>query len=569
MKPAQTKQSFKTVLRNSILKFSIGLVAIFSLVMYLSLNFVGSQLIATANRDSNEAMAEVIEVQLYAYEDFIERYFVNPVSYMSLEVLSNQRSIYELLYRFVNEQAIKSVFYIISPDGQTLFTNAITESPYNSNDIFLTGIFRQLKRDPNQTITSLNKIQLQNNYRTVYSMGRGIVVNELVLAYVLFDFLESDFNHLIQSSSVDIVVLSDQYENAIVSTNNTILDTIGKFKPILDEDNAVRIQNTPYYLYTNEILDGRMKIHTLSSLGFLGDFFVSSLVLLSAFALISSVVIWVASRNYANTKTKALDALISAIEKVQTGDLDVRLSIDSGDEFEEVGVYFNRMLENLSALIVENNELMSRTNLSEIKQLQAQFNPHFLFNALESFKYLIRTDTTKAESFILRLAQLLRYSIQSDKDFVTLKDDMAYIETYLDIQSLRYGSRFTYALDIQPDLMACVLPKLIIQPIVENSFQHGDTQGNLHIDIYAERKAQHLIITIKDNGQGLSKAALKELNKILDSETNLSDHLGLYNVHRRIQLMYGERYGIKLQTKPQAGLSIQITLPYQRKEDHA
>lgn len=569
MRPAHPKQSFKTVLRNSILKFSIGMVAVFSLVMYLSLNFAGSQLIANANRQSNQAMADVIETQLKAYEDFIEEYFVSPVSYMSVDVFSNQRAIYELLYRFVNEQAIKSVFYIISPEGQTLFTNAITESPYNSNDIFLTGIFRQLKRDPDQTITSLNKIQLQNNYRTVYSMGRGIVVNGNVVAYVLFDFLESDFNHLIQNARVDIVVLSDQYENAIVSTNNTILDTIGKFKPTLNENNTVNIQSSSHYLFTSEILEGRMKIHTLSSLGFLDDFFVSGLFLLVIFALISSVVIWVVSRNYAIAKTQALDALLGAIEKVQTGDLDVRLIIDSGDEFEEVGVYFNRMLENLSALIVENNELMSRTNLSEIKQLQAQFNPHFLFNALESFKYLIRTDTSKAESFILRLAQLLRYSIQSDKDFVTLKDDMAYIETYLDIQALRYGSRFSYSLDIQPELMDCVLPKLIIQPIVENSFQHGDTQGSLHIDIQAQHKAKYLLITIKDNGKGLSKLELKQLRKLLDSETNMSDHLGLYNVHRRIQLLFGDKYGLKLQGELPAGLSIQITLPYQRKDDHA
>ena len=562
MAQVHPRKSFKSTIRNSILVFSIGLVAIFSLAIYITLYFVGTQRTEQQNIQNNKAVAEQLETQVQAYESFIDKNFVNPIAYQGLDVLKNQSALYELLYQFVNSQSIKSVFYIVSNEGETLFTNAITETPYASSDIFLSGIFRQLKRDPNTTITSLNKIQLENNYRTVYSIGRGIVQNGTVIGYILFDFLESDLNNLIQTINVDVIVITDEFENAIVSSNNTVLDTIGKFKPIIENNTTTSIKNEKHFIFISEILDGSLKVYTLSSQRFLDDFFISSIIFLIIFSLISTFVVWIVVKNYTDKKTYALDALISAIEKVQDGNLDIRVRIESGDEFEDVGVYFNRMLENLTDLIVENNELISRTNLSEIKRLQAQFNPHFLFNALESLKYLIRFDADKAEVFILRLAQLLRYSLKVEKEHVTLKDDIQYIKTYLDIQALRYGTRFSYALDIQDSTMDCEIPKLILQPIIENSFEHGDSDEALHIDIQSNQMNDELHIQIQDNGKGIDVTDLDSINQMLASEDNLSDHLGLYNVHRRIQLEYGTQYGLRLTSPLSKGLIVEIVLPY-------
>lgn len=562
MAQVHPRKSFKSTIRNSILVFSIGLVAIFSLAIYITLYFVGTQRTEQQNIQNNKAVAEQLETQVQAYESFIDKNFVNPIAYQGLDVLKNQSALYELLYQFVNSQSIKSVFYIVSNEGETLFTNAITEAPYASSDIFLSGIFRQLKRDPNTTITSLNKIQLENNYRTVYSIGRGIVQNGTVIGYILFDFLESDLNNLIQTINVDVIVITDEFENAIVSSNNTVLDTIGKFKPIIENNTTTSIKNEKHFIFISEILDGSLKVYTLSSQRFLDDFFISSIIFLIIFSLISTFVVWIVVKNYTDKKTYALDALISAIEKVQDGNLDIRVRIESGDEFEDVGVYFNRMLENLTDLIVENNELISRTNLSEIKRLQAQFNPHFLFNALESLKYLIRFDADKAEVFILRLAQLLRYSLKVEKEHVTLKDDIQYIKTYLDIQALRYGTRFSYALDIQDSTMECEIPKLILQPIIENSFEHGDSDEALHIDIQSNQMNDELHIQIQDNGKGIDVTDLDSINQMLASEDNLSDHLGLYNVHRRIQLEYGTQYGLRLTSPLSKGLIVEIVLPY-------
>lgn len=562
MAQVHPRKSFKSTIRNSILVFSIGLVAIFSLAIYITLYFVGTQRTEQQNIQNNKAVAEQLQTQVQAYESFIDKNFVNPIAYQGLDVLKNQSALYELLYQFVNSQSIKSVFYIVSNEGETLFTNAITETPYASSDIFLSGIFRQLKRDPNTTITSLNKIQLENNYRTVYSIGRGIVQNGTVIGYILFDFLESDLNNLIQTINVDVVVITDEFENAIVSSNNTVLDTIGKFKPIIENNTTTSIKNEKHFIFISEILDGSLKVYTLSSQRFLDDFFISSIIFLIIFSLISTFVVWIVVKNYTDKKTYALDALITAIEKVQEGNLDIRVRIESGDEFEDVGVYFNRMLENLTDLIVENNELISRTNLSEIKRLQAQFNPHFLFNALESLKYLIRFDADKAEVFILRLAQLLRYSLKVEKEHVTLKDDIQYIKTYLDIQALRYGTRFSYALDIQDSTMDCEIPKLILQPIIENSFEHGDSDEALHIDIQSNQMNDELHIQIQDNGKGIDVTDLDSINQMLASEDNLSDHLGLYNVHRRIQLEYGTQYGLRLTSPLSKGLIVEIVLPY-------
>ena len=121
------RKSFKNTIRNSILLFSVGLVAIFSLAIYITLYFVGTQRIEQQNIKNNQLVAETLSNQIQAYETFIDKNFERPVAYQGTDVLNNQSAVYELLYQFVNQQTIKSVFYIVDPDGETLFTNAISE----------------------------------------------------------------------------------------------------------------------------------------------------------------------------------------------------------------------------------------------------------------------------------------------------------------------------------------------------------------------------------------------------------------------------------------------------------
>jgi hypothetical protein len=195
----------------------------------------------------------------------------------------------------------------------------------------------------------------------------------------------------------------------------------------------------------------------------------------------------------------------------------------------------------------------------EIKQLEEQFNPHFLFNILETLKYQIMIDKEKAVEMVLAFAGLMRYSIYYGSTVVALGTDIEYINDYLMLQKLRYNRRLTYSIDIPDELQDCLIPKLLLQPIVENSLSHGliDT---IHIKIAAKHKDDILIISVEDNGKGIDSVNLQVLRDNLEKESIYKEHIGLYNSHRVIKLLYGSQYGLEIDSCH--GTVVNIRLPF-------
>lgn len=198
-----------------------------------------------------------------------------------------------------------------------------------------------------------------------------------------------------------------------------------------------------------------------------------------------------------------------------------------------------------------------------VQILESQFNPHFLFNTLESIRYMIRFGPKEAEKMLVSLSRMLRYSIQNGKDVVTVKDEMDFISRYLQVMLYRYGERLRYKIEPEDESRGAAIPRMTLQPVVENSIQYGfgEERDCLEICIRTRIMDGTLSIIIEDNGVGIPADLLEELKGNLERNQNQTDHIGLYNVHKRIRLIYGNSYGVEIESKIGCGTVVTLRVP--------
>jgi|SRR5690606_24681457 len=218
------------------------------------------------------------------------------------------------------------------------------------------------------------------------------------------------------------------------------------------------------------------------------------------------------------------------------------------------------MIGQLDTLIEKNYEQKIQADRAQLKALQAQISPHFLYNALDSINWmLIEKEEWDISEVVIALSDLLRYSISNNNDMVSVGEEIKNIENYLTIQKVRFENRFSYKIEVDSTIKDKLIPKLLIQPIVENAVVHGieeKVEGGI-IAINGYYTEGITCFEIIDNGPGIAK---EKIDMLMDNDK--SSHLGLNNVNRRIKLIYGSDYGIIIDNRPnEEGVIVRVILP--------
>jgi len=270
----------------------------------------------------------------------------------------------------------------------------------------------------------------------------------------------------------------------------------------------------------------------------------------------------------ASKNVQSINKLVTAVQRLQQGDMRAYVDMEKEDsftegEFEYLYKQYNIMVKNLNQLMKRNEELARIRRVSEIKMLKAQFNPHFLFNVLETLRYTMLVDTKKAEHIIMTLSKLLRYSLDTSVEEITLEDDLDYTIDYLKLHKYRFNDRLNYEFYLPEDVKKAYVPKLILQPIIENALKYG-YQNKMELNIYIFGKVEDdiLILTVYDDGSGIEPDNLEEIRESLKKEENESDRIGLYNVHRRLKILYGEPFGLTINSHVDEGTEVELKMPY-------
>ena len=263
--------------------------------------------------------------------------------------------------------------------------------------------------------------------------------------------------------------------------------------------------------------------------------------------------------------TKPIQKLNEVTRQVAEGNLTVRSDVENGDEVGVLSRSLNIMIDKINELLEQVTTEQVRLRKAEFELLQSQINPHFLYNTLDAIIWLAEAgEQKKVVSMVRSLSEFFRTSLNRGKDIISVKEELLHVRSYLEIQQMRYQDIMKYEISVPEELGRYMIPKITIQPLVENALYHGikNKRGTGKIEIRGYREQDGLILEIEDDGIGISRERLWQVNdgiqkKILTGK----DFYGLYNVNERIRLNFGEEYGINIQSTYGEGTVVRILLP--------
>lgn len=264
--------------------------------------------------------------------------------------------------------------------------------------------------------------------------------------------------------------------------------------------------------------------------------------------------------------TRPFKELSQVTDEIAKGNLSVRANVNTGEEATALSNSMNTMIDKINELLEQVTTEQTRLRKAEFELLQAQINPHFLYNTLDAIIWLAEAGEQKRVVGMVRnLSDFFRTSLNQGKDINSIKEEMLHVKSYLEIQHVRYQDILSYDIEVPESLYIYSIPKITIQPLVENALYHGikNKRGMGHISIRGQAGEKNFTITVTDDGVGIDETRLRQVqsgiqNKVLTGK----DFYGLYNVCERIRLNFGEEYGIFIESVYGEGTSVRVILPY-------
>ncbi|KMK77481.1 sensor histidine kinase [Alkalihalobacillus pseudalcaliphilus] len=523
-----------------------------SLSVYNHLDFISYLKSAEVVREqyiSVSVVNQVLQTILYADQS---------IEALSLYIERNQQ--------FITTSKQSSVIYSQQLNQSNVqFYQKAYEDPYNlyikpseqqTNASFT--LHRSLQNVPADN--TLGYISLQVNGRKLEELSRHLYSSgneELII-------ITPDGNSVFQSSAIIEERDEQQWIEAVSRSGQ--------------ESGVIEWQETkePFVLIYDTIADSRggwklIKIIPESSL-FESAYDVAYINILFGILGLSLVILATFFISY--KITNPLTILVKNINEVKKGNMQVHFRTLGNDEIGELGDQFKEMVQKMDQLINREYKLEIENKTNQLKALQAQINPHFLYNALQSIgTQALKSDAPKVYSLITDLSKIMRYGIHTAESFVPLSQELSYVRSYLYLQLQRFEEKLEYSIICEEELKEIPVPKMLLQPLVENFFNHGFEQGEQagKVTITCVQKERHIQIEVKDNGIGISAERLAQIQKQLKNpepmESSSGNGVGLQNVYRRLKLYYNDQAHLELLKDLSGGFLVRLTIPNRTESD--
>lgn len=488
------------------------------------------------------------------------------------------------LYRdtFDDYQWIKGI-YVIGFNGNNISEAQGVYSLHTNIDSISTinKILQQpseLHIIPNSKIDYASKMK----YEDVISLGTAIEIptTNQVIGVIIIDIDKTSIEELCEG----IVIGSTGYFSIISEEDNniiTIFDSdLPKNNSELKKDSIDTIidEQSGHFI---ESIDGRKEFivfNTLSNVGWkivgrveLKDLMKSAYTIRSITIIVVLLCIIFTAILYlfiSDSLTRPIRDLREKMKQAERGDFStIEARYDNDDEIGDLHRGFNKMIKNIIQLIEDNKKEQQALKKAELKALQAQINPHFLYNTLDAIVWMAETNNnTKVVEITKAFSTFFRIALSKGKEWITVEEEVEHVRSYLIIQGMRYRDILSYQIEVDKRILSCQILKLILQPIVENALYHGiknkRTPGIIHVK--AAKIDSNLCLEVIDNGNGMTRQRLQEVTAYLDGddlsyEKNIG--YGLRNVKQRIQLYYGKQYGLSIESEHKKGTHVMVIIP--------
>lgn len=490
---------------------------------------------------------------------------------LSDNYLDAQNKINTMLQNTMSLQQYIKGIYILSPRGD-YFTSNVGVKESELIKIFSTYlkdgdmVKEQFTGTHNVTYHPMFNTSVISYIRPIYNANTG-----KILAFVIIDIDYDSLKEMFTISSIQynekVLVIAPNGETIFNFPYNAILDDIIQKNPILMTEKKLQLNADVFgnrsIIISNTIdftdwkiirVVSYQKIH--EDIGYIEKGAIYIFVIFIFISVLASFAI-------SSALTNPIKELNSKFKMMEKGDLSVSINFKSRDEMGELGNSFNKMVIKLKSLINSIVEEQKRKSDMEFQILQAQINPHFLYNTLDSIKWLaIIQNVNNIANMSTALINLLKYNISKGSVIVSLSQELESINNYIVIQKYRYGDIFDVVFDIADETTDCQVLRFIIQPIVENSIIHGfeNTESKGMLQIISKIEEDNLIIQVIDNGTGISSEDLDKLIQSEDYKKKFSG-IGIQNVQERIKVYFGEKYGMTFESVLGHGTKVSVYLP--------
>lgn len=277
--------------------------------------------------------------------------------------------------------------------------------------------------------------------------------------------------------------------------------------------------------------------------------------------------------------TQPIQRLCAATRQAASGDFEVQIMENQTDELTELNVSFNQMVEKIGNLVEDVREQELNMHKTELRLLQAQIHPHFLYNTLDAIIWLAESERKEdVVRMVSSLSAFFRTTLSKGRDYITIEEEMEHIRSYLEIQHFRYSDILEYEIKIPREMYSYFILKLTLQPLVENALYHGLKQkrGLGHIRISGKKEEDRLIFSVWDDGVGMTKEQLERVHRLIRGDVDAPvDHksggdtgstgFGLYNVAQRLRLNYGKEYGLEAESSYKEWTEFRAIIPIVKK----
>ena len=514
-------------------------------------------------------------------------YILNDVENISKSIISNQEllesirmgeqeQLVDKLYSFyISSNSIEGI-YVITPIGYLHVGAELKDGVKSFPRHELDHTSGEIVWYP----TTMKQVKVLSGSvaKRYFSMGRKIIdiysLKELGYINIEVDdtVLTGAFTGLQDENSK--ILVCDREGNIIASSEDDFtpidINQSSYFNTMIQDDN-------PNYVSYYE--DGKKYVAIYSSLNY-GKWFIvktvpevvlyADLNRIQLYAIVGGIISLIIMFNvvfiYTGKITKPIEVMMQQMKEVEAGNLDVRVESYVYNELDDLSESFNQMVNQIKRLMEDIVAVEHNKNELELEVLHAQINPHFLYNTLNTIRWMAKIKGEDSISdALVALVKLLRVSISFGNNMISLQDEIQYIENYALIQRLRFNQMFEIHYNIKEEHRELNIPKLILQPIVENSLIYGIDEAEkreepIIIDIYTREKNDHIEIVVKDNGSGIEKEVLDNIFK-QEQNINRFSKVGLNNVNQRLKLYLGDEYGLQIVSTVGVGTTVIIRVP--------
>lgn len=543
-------------------------------------------------------MSEIVEkdTHVYAYE-IVKQFGRNIESYIDhmQEVMwmisSQDTSLINQLKEPLNQKAVRKSYFLEEMRNRGSSNGVVSINIFGENGLVLTDSASNAIKDyidvkqvewytkaveaQGKPVISSSHTQnyLKNEGKWVFSLSAAIMEENKILGIVLIDMSYKNLTDMcndIQLGEKGYVYIVGQGQEMIYHPKQQLI-----YSGILQEDLA-RVMQQEEGSFTEVLEDKRLvTVHSLEQVGwrvvgvsYIGELLVSKkeiIIPLIILTLLALVVAFLISKRIASQTAKPIRELTEHMQEIELGKLGVEIDTQSDtEEIQCLTASFKEMVYKIEGLIEQVEDNQKKLRKSELKVLQSQINPHFLYNSLDTIIWLgEREECEKVVQMTAALARYFRLSLSKGKEVITIYEEVEHVKHYLQIQKIRYASKLAYTIEVSPDIFDEMIVKIVLQPLVENALYHGikDLEEGGYIRVLGFREGNNIILEVYDNGKGMSHEKIKNILKAPSSTSITKGGVAIKNVHERIQVYFGQDYGLSYESEYGKWTKVRITIP--------